>query len=88
MGKQDGVSDLCGQKLNAVFAGEVLSRLQDQGTWSGPFAMLAPVRDTPVRYTLFLEGNFSPDVLTVLLDQRVRENPHYDYCRRLLSPFS
>jgi GH3 auxin-responsive promoter len=83
MGKQDGVSDLCGEKLNAVFVGEVLSQLQDQGIWSGPFAMLAPVRDIPVRYTLFLEGDFSPDGLIVLLDQKLRENPHFDYCRRL-----
>ncbi|NDL68569.1 GH3 family domain-containing protein [Anaerotalea alkaliphila] len=72
LGRKGRVSDLFGEKLAEGFVGEVLGRLDlPQG-----LAFLAPEGD---RYVLYSGGSPDPEVL----DMALRENFHYDYCRRL-----
>ena len=81
VGKEDCVSDLRGEKLNALFVANALSEFECCRCAS--FAMLAPsIAGTP-HYSLFLEsGCWRPD-LCVRLDQKLQANPHYAYCRRI-----
>lgn len=82
VGRGAAASDLRGEKLSAAFVGPVLRRLGERGLWSGPFAMLAPGAGEPPSYTLFVEGRAAA-ALAPTLDEALRANPHYDYCRRL-----
>jgi hypothetical protein len=79
VGKEDGVSDLCGEKLSPAFVGKALCRAHDRGLLSGGFSMLAPATQGR-HYILFTDGALND---SALLDQYLCENPHYDYCRRL-----
>jgi hypothetical protein len=79
VGKEDGVSDLCGEKLSPAFVGKAMSRARARGLLSGGFSMLAPAT-TGSHYILFTDGAVTD---AAWLDQELRENPHYDYCRRL-----
>jgi GH3 auxin-responsive promoter len=81
VGKEDCVSDLRGEKLNALFVANTLAEFESCRVAS--FAMLAPSEAGTPHYTLFLEsGHCQPD-LPVRLDQRLQANPHYAYCRRI-----
>jgi GH3 auxin-responsive promoter len=81
IGKEDCVSDLRGEKLNAIFVANTLAGFDCCRTAS--FAMLAPSQAGIPHYTLFLEsGNCQPDLLA-RLDERLQANPHYAYCRRI-----
>jgi GH3 auxin-responsive promoter len=81
VGKEDCVSDLRGEKLNALFVANTLAEFESCRVAS--FAMLAPSEARTPHYTLFLEsGHCSPD-LPVRLDQSLQANPHYAYCRRI-----
>ncbi len=85
LGKEDHVSDLCGEKLNETFVasavGEVCARLGVVPR----FALVAPdLSVAPPCYTLYLETDAAPPVeLTALLDDCLARNPHYEYCRTL-----
>jgi hypothetical protein len=79
VGKEDGVSDLCGEKLSPAFVGKALRQLREMGLLSGGFSMLAPAT-AGRHYVLFTDG---AKVDVELLDRLLRENPHYDYCRRI-----
>jgi hypothetical protein len=83
LGKEDGVSDLCGEKLSPTFVGSVLAELSGEHAYSSDFAMLAPSRQESLRYVLFLDGAASQRDLAVRLDKKLTQNPHYAYCRRL-----
>jgi hypothetical protein len=83
LGKEDGVSDLRGEKLSEGFVAGVLAQ-----TLSGAgvrFAMLAPeLRGDPPGYTLFLECAAAPPAgLRAALETGLRANPHYRYCVEL-----
>jgi GH3 auxin-responsive promoter len=81
VGKEDCVSDLRGEKLNAVFVANTLAEFECCRTAS--FAMLAPSQAGIPHYTLFLESaHCQPDLLS-RLDERLRANPHYAYCRKI-----
>jgi len=80
VGKEDCVTDLRGEKLNALFVAKVFSELES--CRSARFAMLAPSSDE-ARYTLFLEGPRCQRDLATQIDGKLRENPHYAYCRKL-----
>jgi len=72
IGKRDLVSDLFGEKLNAIFVQNALERLNIRAE----FAMVAPSVD---RYVLFIKSEGpveNPDMV-------FRDNFHYDYCRKL-----
>jgi hypothetical protein len=85
VGKEDSVSDLRGEKLNAAFVGRILAELQETGAYAATFSMLAPAPagDGAARYLLFLDGTVHTDSLARILDVALRRNPHYAYCRDL-----
>jgi hypothetical protein len=79
VGKEDGVSDLCGEKLSPALVGKAMSQMRKGELLHGRFAMLAPAA-TRRYYVLFTDD---PAADPGELDEFLRENPHYDYCRRL-----
>jgi len=83
LGKEDGTSDLCGEKLSPTFVSAILADLAKQHGIAPDFAMLAPSRLEKPRYVLFLQGAAAHSDLAARLDQRLAQNPHYAYCRRL-----
>ncbi len=83
LGKEDGVSDLCGEKLSAAFVGSVLAELSDERAYFSDFAMLAPSQQESLCYVLFLQGAASQADLAIRLDKKLAQNLHYAYCRRL-----
>ena len=76
LGKLDKVSDLFGEKLNEVFVKEVLEK---QGI-KDCFFMVAPEQD---RYVLYIDAEKASEGLAETIDKALRENFHYDYCRKL-----
>jgi hypothetical protein len=95
VGKEDGISDLYGEKLNDGFVAEILSRLLPELAPEARFALLAPEREgRTARYALFVESPPGADrtasapeawrgELAERLEQALRANPHYAYCVRL-----
>ncbi|MBN8656274.1 MAG: GH3 auxin-responsive promoter family protein [Anaerolineae bacterium] len=88
IGKADRVSDYFGEKLNEQFVATVLKELFSKHNLNPIFYMLAPDDTHPFHYTLYIElPNYLttqlPDYLTIELDNALRANFHYDYCRRL-----
>ncbi len=82
LGKQDHISDRCGEKLNALFVAVVIAQWQAALNLPRPlFAMLAP---DGAGYTLFFQCALRPSPNSVLLlDDLLSENPHYRLCRQL-----
>lgn len=76
VGRADGVSDLCGEKLSCGRVATILESASPDAT----FAMLAPELGEPPRYVLWVEGA-SPDPATV--EALLREGHHYERCRAL-----
>lgn len=72
IGKSDKVSDLFGEKLSEGFVQETLVKLKIQAD----FWMVAPEID---HYVLYIQADSMP----VGVDEALRENFHYDYCRKL-----
>ncbi len=91
IGKADRVSDYFGEKLNEQFVANVLTQLFEKYHLTPTFYMLAPDDTPPFHYTLYLELPQLPNYettklcnsLTTDLGLALRENFHYDYCRRL-----
>jgi hypothetical protein len=83
LGKEDGVSDFCGEKLSPKFVESVLEELSIERAYSSDFVMLAPSQQESLRYVLFLQGGTCQTDLAVRLDKKLTQNPHYAYCRRL-----
>lgn len=90
MGKGDKVSDWFGEKLYEQFVANVLEDLFCEHGVSPIFAMLAPDNSQQnFHYTLYLElapNQRSRDGLADLahdLDQKLCQNFHYGYCRKL-----
>jgi hypothetical protein len=81
IGKEDCVSDLRGEKLNALFVANALAEFECCQTAS--FAMLAPSEAGIPHYTLFLESAHCQPDLPARLDERLRANPHYAFCRKI-----
>ena len=81
LGKEDCVSDLRGEKLNARFVASTLAEFECCRIAS--FAMLAPSAASAPHYTLFLESGDCQSDLALQFDQRLQANPHYAYCRRI-----
>jgi hypothetical protein len=83
VGKANHVSDWFGEKLAECFVANVLAQLFEQHGLSPVFFMLAPDNTNDFHYTLYIELPQLPNSLTTELDTALRENFHYDYCRRL-----
>ena len=81
LGKEDCVSDLRGEKINAFFVANVLADFDS--CRSSTFAMLAPSDAAIPHYTLFLESPLCKLDLAHRIDEQLQANPHYAYCRRL-----
>lgn len=84
VGKEDGVSDLKGEKLNPHFVGRALDALRLKHHLGTAFLMLTP-SDDGASYTLLAElgQRPAPSSLSTDLDELLQENPHYQYCREL-----
>ena len=88
LGKLDQVADWFGEKLNERFVAGVLDRLFGRRQMAPTFAMLAPDPEAArFRYALYLElppsQRAQPGELAQALDQELRRNFHYAYCRQL-----
>jgi len=85
IGKESKVVDISGEKMNEDFVSDSLREIFEELSLEPYFAMLAPdIRNEQQGYSLFIEceGSIST-VLQKLLEEALRRNPHYDYCRRL-----
>jgi hypothetical protein len=82
VGKEEGVCDLRGEKLNPTFVGGVLRDLRLELLLPAGFAMLVPSRAPQASYLLLLEQS-APSVLARALDEKLRANPQYAYARDL-----
>ena len=83
VGKADHVSDWFGEKLDERFVARALEDVFAQHNSSPSFAMLAPDDQNGFRYVLYLESDVYLARLGTELDSALRENFHYDYCRKL-----
>jgi hypothetical protein len=83
VGKADHISDWFGEKLEERFVARVLSDVFAKHNISPAFAMLAPDDEDGFRYVLYLENETQTNSLVDDLDNALRENFHYDYCRKL-----
>lgn len=92
VGREQHMSDHYGEKLNELFVRERLEGTLREHGIIARFAMLA-CEDRC--YALFIETDASSGIVLAAartLDDALRENVHYDYCRRLgqlgdLTPF-
>jgi len=82
LGKENGVCDLRGEKLNPAFVGSVLGELRRELLLPAGFAMLVPSRTPAAGYLLLLEQSCSA-LLADALDDKLRTNPQYAYARNL-----
>ena len=81
IGRDDHVVDRFGEKLSEAFVGSTIRDVLSGAGIAATFSMLAPDGS---RYTLFIQSHDPlPSALTARLDDALRANPHYDYCRRL-----
>lgn len=88
LGREAGVSDLCGEKLADSFVNELLDRVLAIEGLEAAFVMLAPRMDSPPRYVLYFEPATIVDDARIAglvrrVDEALAENPHYAYCRSL-----
>jgi len=83
VGRASSVSDHFGEKLHEIFVRERLDATLAAFGITPSFAMLAFDTDA---YRLLIETSSDDALLarlTASLDDALRANPHYDYCRRL-----
>jgi hypothetical protein len=85
LGKEDGISDLRGEKLSEGFVAAVLGRLLPRLAPRTEFALLAPETSGDVpRYVLYMvtAGPPCPE-LAAALESELGANPNYTLCVRL-----
>ena len=85
IGRDDRVSDRCGEKLSDGFVAGAIDRLFRSRVARQPrFALLAADAAEPggrMAYTLFVESDDGlPDDLASGLERELRRNPHYAWC--------
>jgi hypothetical protein len=93
LGREDGVTDLCGEKLNESHVRKVVCERLAASRLRPSFFLLAPDGGAgrPPHYTLFVElepGEAGSDGarlggLSEALDEGLQENPNYRNCRAL-----
>jgi hypothetical protein len=85
LGKEDHVSDLCGEKLNETFVATALAEVIAKAGVAPRFALLAPdLSERSPGYTLYIETEVAvPAALSATLDDALARNPQYSYCRAL-----
>ena len=82
LGKADHISDWFGEKLEEQFVANVLDGVFAKHHISPAFAMLAPDDTDGFRYLLYVESDGCEADLAKAIDDSLRENFHYDYCRK------
>lgn len=81
LGRGGNVSDQRGEKLSEAFVAAAMREVLGQSRPA--FVLLAPDEDLEgARYTLYVQGDTRPE-WAVALDDVLRKNPHYAYCRDL-----
>lgn len=83
VGRNDGVSDLRGEKLSPAFVQTSIERVLVEVGIPVGFAMLAPQHLAVPCYALYVQSSINPAALGPELEVKLRANPHYDYCRNL-----
>lgn len=92
VGKQDKVVDLRGEKLNEGFIMELVTKIVSRSRLNFQFWMVAPERngDVNLSYSVFVQATSQSitsedDIQSIRreIEKGLRENYHYDYCRRL-----
>ena len=84
VGKADHISDWFGEKLEERFVSNILEKVFASHNISPAFAMLAPENNANgFHYELYIESSDCDDNLAKDLDDGLRANFHYDYCRKL-----
>jgi hypothetical protein len=85
LGKEDSVSDMCGEKLSEGLVADVLSRLLTAHAPAARFALVAPdISNSVPRYVLYLESRERVSArLSEELEGALRLNPNYALCIRL-----
>jgi hypothetical protein len=87
VGKADRVSDWFGEKLSEGHVARAVETLLHEAGVAARFVLVAPSESAVgVAYTLYLEpaaGRPDTDALAARLDTLLRENFHYDLCRKL-----
>lgn len=86
LGREGNFSDQVGEKLNGLVVHRAVSQSLALQNITAKFFLLAPVAsENGLSYVLFLETNLAANVQDFphILDQLLRENFHYDHCRRL-----
>jgi hypothetical protein len=83
IGRDDGVSDLRGEKLSPAFVQTCLDQVLVDAKVDARFAMLAPQHQAVPGYVLYVESSANPEQLQPGLESKLRANPHYVYCRNL-----
>jgi len=88
IGKEDNISDIMGEKLNEIHVSMALRKVLKEHNLKPTFCLLAPEQDRSkkVHYVLFIELKGIAKWATTLansLENELRNNFHYDYCRKL-----
>lgn len=87
VGRMDGGSDLCGEKLDPHWVGQSLAGAQEAVGIAARFAMLVTERGTLPTYRLLVEcADSEAPLLPALgeaLEARLLDGYHYKYCREL-----
>lgn len=83
--RNDRVCDLFGEKLSEAFALSVLEAARARIAVPLSFCMLAPSEGVPGGYTLYIEteGALDEQALAEFVEEGLRENHHYSYCRQI-----
>lgn len=85
-GKLDRVCDIAGEKLHIAQIDSALTAATEQTGIQPVFALVAPRREAPRGYCLFLESSASDLALanfTQKVDAWLAQSHHYAYCRQL-----
>lgn len=85
LGKENKVSDRCGEKLSETFVIDAIAKACASLGIEPGFAMLAPVlREATTHYCLYIEvDDVRDEALAETLDAELSANPHYALCRKL-----
>lgn len=86
VGRNNNVSDLFGEKLNEYHVSKAVSDMFERFSLTPSFFMVAPEKiGDSSSYVLFVETakQFNPDSFVENLDQKLQDNYHYRYCRKL-----
>lgn len=87
--KSDIISDICGEKLNENFIGDIFKIISKKFLTKKGFMFLAPQKNKDsFNYTLYLEkgiikSNIGIQTLLKALDTELMNNFHYNHCRKM-----